>query len=200
MNSYYSEINKKCYLLSIKQKDASWQQSHWSVRHLDSYESSRGRTQFYSEINTRWVFFLSSSKILYIVALSHIYQYNNTTIYFYLVINDKRTSTAEPSDWGHSILHVCTDKVNVINLHTWSINLHMIITLSNSNTANSVIPIFNVGVLTLTPKCSVTPLPCSPSTPKDMLSSRKMRTLYLYFSFTWRSHKSNRWATEKRRL
>lgn len=39
--------------------------------------------------------------------------------------------------------------------------------------------------LTLTPKCSVTPRPCSPSTPKDMLSSRKMRSLYLYLSFTW---------------
>lgn len=40
--------------------------------------------------------------------------------------------------------------------------------------------------LTLTPKCSVTPRPCSPSTPKDRLSSRKIRTLYWYFSFTWR--------------
>lgn len=39
---------------------------------------------------------------------------------------------------------------------------------------------------TLTPKCSVTPRPWSPRTPKDMLSSRKIRTLYLYFSFTWR--------------
>lgn len=53
LTNYYSVINKNMYILGIKQKDASCKQSHWSVRHLESYESRRGRTQsllkFYSE-------------------------------------------------------------------------------------------------------------------------------------------------------
>lgn len=40
--------------------------------------------------------------------------------------------------------------------------------------------------LTLIPKCSVTPRPCSPSTPNDRLSSKNILTLYLYFNFTCR--------------
>lgn len=38
--------------------------------------------------------------------------------------------------------------------------------------------------LTLIPKCSVTPRPCSPRTPNERLSSRKILALYLYFNFT----------------
>lgn len=38
--------------------------------------------------------------------------------------------------------------------------------------------------LTLIPKCSVTPRPCSPRTPNERLSSRKILALYLYFNLT----------------
>lgn len=41
---------------------------------------------------------------------------NKQTNCIYLVVNDKRTSTAETSNRGHSILHVSTDQVNVIYL------------------------------------------------------------------------------------
>ena len=53
-----------------------------------------------------------------------------------------------------------------------------------SNYVCNGFPLYLISILTLTPKCSVTPRPCSPRTPKDRLSSRKIRTLYLYFIFT----------------
>lgn len=43
---------------------------------------------------------------------------------------------------------------------------------------------FEKGELTLIPKCSVTPRPCSPRTPNERLSSRKILALYLYFNLT----------------
>lgn len=32
------------------------------------------------------------------------------------MVNDKGASTAEPTNGGHSVLHVGTDQINVINL------------------------------------------------------------------------------------
>lgn len=52
-------------------------------------------------------------------------------------------------------------------------------------TAIPVRGMFQKGQLTLIPKCSVTPRPCSPSTPNERLSSRKILALYLYFNWTW---------------
>lgn len=43
--------------------------------------------------------------------------------------------------------------------------------------------IHNKKVHTFIPKCSVIPLPCSPRTPKERLSSKNILTLYLYFNF-----------------
>ena len=46
--------------------------------------------------------------------------------------------------------------------------------------------------LTGIPKCSVTPRPVAPSTPKDRLSSRKIRTLYFHLSSIWK-HTAYHW-------
>lgn len=46
--------------------------------------------------------------------------------------------------------------------------------------------LYNCQALTFIPKCSVTPRPCSPSTPKERLSSKNILTLYLYFNFTYK--------------
>lgn len=151
------------------------------------------------------------------------------------MVYDERPSTAEAAYGSHSVLHVGTNEVNIVNLKMTNRNqregseihhteprvmftrahnqrrfktfcnrkwkqaflivqvvpprfsqLSSVWCIMNMTQINPSYGAWLCGVLlTLTPKCSVTPLPCSPSTPNDILSSRKMRTLYLYFSFTW---------------
>lgn len=65
---------------------------------LDIWKAMKAAEEGLSISSSLTVTKLIPGKLLYFVALSHIHQYNNTTIYFYLVINDKGASTAEPSD------------------------------------------------------------------------------------------------------